>query len=79
MFSTETSEIDSESVKRNTHSGHKVYECDICKKGFTRSSALVEHKITHTGEKPYECDICKKGFTRARNLASTHGRRTLSM
>ena len=55
MSSTKTSKGDS--VKRGTHTGHKVHECDVCKKRFTQASNLVTHKRRHTGEKPYQCDV----------------------
>ena len=47
---------------KRTHTGMKLYECDICNKRFTRGSHLVRHTRTHTGEKPYKCDVCTKNF-----------------
>ena len=31
----------------NTHTGHKPYECDICKKAFATTRILNAHKKTH--------------------------------
>ena len=41
----------------------------MCKKTFTQSSSLAEHKRIHTGDKPYKCDICEKVFTQRGSLA----------
>ena len=53
---------------RRIHKGEKPYECEICKKTFSVSSALAMHKRIHTGEKPYECEICKKTFSKSSHL-----------
>ena len=44
------------------HTGFKPYECEICKKAFISSSALIDHKRVHTGKKPYSCEICQKSY-----------------
>jgi uncharacterized Zn-finger protein len=59
------------------HTGHKPYECDVCKKRFSCLANLIKHKRTHTGDNPYECDICKKTFLQSGHLAKhkkTHAR-----
>ncbi|CAN2391301.1 hypothetical protein PRIEUP_LOCUS1340 [Pristimantis euphronides] len=48
--------------------GDKKFECAECGKGFTKSSALFEHRRTHTGEKPFSCSDCGKCFPYKSNL-----------
>lgn len=46
------------------------YECQYCKKRFTRPSSLTSHVYTHTGERPFACDFpgCSKRFSVLSNL-----------
>jgi uncharacterized Zn-finger protein len=53
---------------KRTHTGEKPYQCVICNRAFSVSSALVTHKRTHTGEKPYQCVICNRAFSLAASL-----------
>ena len=54
-----------------SHSGEKLFTCDICKKTFKQRSHLNVHKLIHSGEKPYACDTCEKTFKQRSNL-NTH-------
>ncbi|GMT04062.1 hypothetical protein PENTCL1PPCAC_26236, partial [Pristionchus entomophagus] len=54
----------------------KPFECEICKKRFTQTSTLNEHKRTHlANDHPLkgkvECDICGKMLC-DRNALATH-------
>jgi hypothetical protein len=44
--------------------GIQSHKCDICGKGFTRSSILKEHTLSHYGQRPHPCSRCGKAFTR---------------
>ena len=44
------------------------FVCDVCGKGYSFKSSLIDHNRIHTGEKPFVCDVCKKGFTAGSNL-----------
>lgn len=46
------------------------YECEYCKKGFTRPSSLKIHINSHTGEKPFVCTFegCGRSFSVLSNM-----------
>ncbi|KAJ1888353.1 hypothetical protein LPJ66_008625, partial [Kickxella alabastrina] len=48
----------------------RKYECEYCKKRFSRPSSLMSHGYTHTGERPFACDHpgCTKRFSVLSNL-----------
>ncbi|CAB4013817.1 zinc finger 271-like [Paramuricea clavata] len=50
------------------HGEKKCFDCDVCKKTFTKFASLVLHKRSHTDSQPYECDVCKRKFKFSTNL-----------
>lgn len=60
--SNDNSENSSDKKSNNTNgSGDErpVRHCPICKKTFTKASALKKHVNSHSGSKPNKCTICK--------------------
>ena len=55
---------------KQTHTGEKPYECDVCEQTFSSKLDMTIHKRTHTGEKPYECDVCGKKFSLKSSLVA---------
>ncbi|KAK2723186.1 hypothetical protein QYM36_001754, partial [Artemia franciscana] len=51
-----------------SHTGERLFECDICKKRLATSRSLSDHTRTHTGEKPFVCNICDKTFRQKATL-----------
>ena len=52
-----------------TKKGKKSWDCEVCKKHFTRSNDLRDHKINvHKMGNPFICLICSRTYTKQRNL-----------
>jgi len=43
----------------------KNLKCDVCSKGFGKSTDLKAHMKSHSTLKPYQCTICDKSFNSA--------------
>ncbi len=54
-----------------SHMDLTPFQCDICKKTFTRSHSLTRHnKSVHKRDKPYKCPVCEVTFSRKFSLTS---------
>ncbi|KAG0438735.1 hypothetical protein HPB47_016905 [Ixodes persulcatus] len=56
---------------KRTHSGEKVYACELCPYEACTSSDVRRHTTKrHTKKYPHECGVCHKGFVLPRDLMS---------
>ena len=51
----------------------KPFECELCKKQFTKIEILKRHIKTHMKEKEFKCSYCTKTFDR-RDVLNDHVR-----
>ena len=54
-----------------------MYECSICKRGFTFESQYKAHKMKHRKLPGHQCIKCKQWFMRSSELTAhlvTHGK-----
>ena len=58
-------------IRRETETGKKVNECEICVKTTTDFSNLNKHCRIHTGEKLYKWDDCVQAFQIKEIIMST--------
>ncbi|GFS80835.1 gastrula zinc finger protein XlCGF57.1 [Trichonephila clavipes] len=51
-----------------THNEVKSFQCDVCKKTFSKQNSLTRHMLTHYKEKPFQCNVFGKQFFQKGNL-----------
>lgn len=51
-----------------THSEHKPFECDVCKKAFATKAILDVHLNSHSDERKFGCNECDASFKYSANL-----------
>ena len=54
-------------VKKHIKSNHveddqKLYQCEYCKKGFSRKESYEGHLNDHKNIRPYQCNMCDKAY-----------------
>ncbi|XP_035439989.2 zinc finger protein 436 isoform X1 [Spodoptera frugiperda] len=58
-------------IDSKTKRDESQYQCDTCKRSFTKRELLVKHTKIHMPiENYFECDVCEKKFHRRDNLRS---------
>lgn len=58
----------------SVHLNIKEYQCEVCRKEFSRKDDFLRHAYTHSGVKPYLCLACDRSFSQCSNV-HTHIRR----
>ncbi|QQP36181.1 Putative LOC100880868, partial [Caligus rogercresseyi] len=58
---------------KSKHHGDRLYNCDICKRGFATKHSLSEHVWQHKSltSRPFKCHLCPKAYLRP-NLLEAH-------
>lgn len=52
------------------HTGFRPFECDVCKRRFTRRENLRSHMNCHLSIRPFSCPICNRTFKRRAHVTS---------
>ncbi|XP_069670977.1 zinc finger protein 436-like isoform X1 [Periplaneta americana] len=53
---------------RKRQGSDKLFKCEVCGKGFTKSGNLNTHARQHTGDMPFKCDVCGKPYSHKGHL-----------